>query len=219
MLTTIKKRSRAYAGLRPAECERAGQTARLIKTAFTPWCHAMAGIHTAARLSRPLLRVIQSDTCNVPGHRSAADGDLQLLKGFEFNETRYAPAVRGVCCRLLRSDQCDQVLVKTDGFMADVFWDRQVERATHYQVALVVAAVPLKPGERSRLYTAATESLLDSQRAVPPLQVPVDLVVDTTPVLYCAALAVSYYRWGNILSYPYQDGRQDLLTILRAFSA
>jgi hypothetical protein len=179
----------------------------------------MAGSHLAARLTGVLLKVAKPDTYNAPGHRCAADGDLRRLEGFEFNEVHCPPALADVRCGLLNSRQGDRVLVKTDAFSADVFLTGRVLRATHFKVRLIVAAIPLNPRLQSRVYASSTDSLLRAQRIAPSLQVLTELLIDEMPVVYCAALAVSFYRFAGSLSCPYQQGKQDLLRLVKAFSA
>jgi hypothetical protein len=202
-----------------AEYNRAGQVSGLLKNMFGPWSQTIGGRHLKARLMRPLMKIVQSDTRHAPGERCPADGDLEHLEGFEFNENQQPKALGDVRCSLLRSPKSDQVLVKTDAFVADVFLTPELRRATHFKVALLVAAIPAVPWGRKKLFKQDTGSILVGQRAIPSLQALVDLVINEAGMLYCAALAVSFFRFSGSRSRPLNNGRQDQLRVLKVFSA
>lgn len=80
-----------------SEFGRAGRAGRIIRTAFRPLLIRTADSALTSRLTRILLKVLQSDTNNVRGERRVQEGNLKLLQNFEFNEvgklsaTLYAP--------------------------------------------------------------------------------------------------------------------------------
>ena len=208
-----------YATALATEFANASKIAVRIKHTFAQWADGIGGGHLSAWLVSPLIKLIRSDNRHAPGHRSAAWGDMRRLEGFEFNETYQPPAPGDMRCSLLHSSKSDQVLLKTSAFTADTFLTGQVSRATHYKAGLLVAAVPLSLWERGRLFSAFTNSMVVDCRAVPSLQLLVDLLISEMPVLYCVALSVSFFRFAGSLSVPYREGRKDLLRIVKAFCA
>jgi hypothetical protein len=86
-------------------------------------------------------------------------------------------------------------------------------------VSLLVAALQDVSGRNGQVFKADAGSLLIGEPMVPSLQVAVDIAPVQTPVIYCAALAVKYYRFAGSESQPFDQGKQDLLQLVKVFSA
>ena len=67
------------------EFGRASKAGCLLRTALQPLLKNTWDGHVTGRLTREMLKVIQSDTRDKHGQRNAANGDPLLLQGFEFN--------------------------------------------------------------------------------------------------------------------------------------
>ncbi|WP_296619277.1 hypothetical protein [Marivirga sp.] len=80
-----------------AEFGRAGKAGRLLRTSVRPLLLKAADSRVASRMTREMVKVVKSDSTNDRGERTVTDGDVMLLKGFEFNKqgklnaTMYAP--------------------------------------------------------------------------------------------------------------------------------
>jgi hypothetical protein len=80
-----------------AEFGRAGKAGRLLRTSVRPLLLKAADGRVASRMTREMVKVVKSDTSNNRGERKVTEGDVLLLKGFEFNQngklnaTMYAP--------------------------------------------------------------------------------------------------------------------------------
>jgi hypothetical protein len=68
-----------------AEFGRAGTAGKLIRQAINPILKDAKDSRAVSRLLKVLSQVIKSDTVNRRGERTVAEGDMTLLKGFEFN--------------------------------------------------------------------------------------------------------------------------------------
>jgi hypothetical protein len=68
-----------------AEFSRAGKAARLFKTAFQSKARKVGDSRVGSRLVAAMMKVLQQDATNDRGLRNVLDGDLGLLKGFDFN--------------------------------------------------------------------------------------------------------------------------------------
>ena len=68
------------------EFGRAGQAGRLLRTAFRAFVMNSSDSRVAARLSQKFSEVIHADTTSVRGKRNVVDGNIDLLRGFEFNK-------------------------------------------------------------------------------------------------------------------------------------
>ena len=67
------------------EFGRAGKAGKLLRTSLRQYLQKAADSRMVSRLTRDLVKVVKSDQTNERGERTAMDGDLTLLKGFEFN--------------------------------------------------------------------------------------------------------------------------------------
>lgn len=80
-----------------AEFGRAGKAGRLLRTSVRPLLLKAADSRVASRMTREMVKVVKSDSTNDRGERVVTEGDVMLLKGFEFNQdgklnaTMYAP--------------------------------------------------------------------------------------------------------------------------------
>lgn len=80
-----------------SEFGRAGKSGKLIRTAFRPLILKTGDSKLTSRLTKQMLKVIQSDTTNTRGERTVNDGNLELIQNFDFNvdgrleATLYAP--------------------------------------------------------------------------------------------------------------------------------
>lgn len=80
-----------------SEFGRAGKAGKLIRTAFRPLLLRTKDSKITSRLTKQLMKVIQSDGVNARGQRTVSGGDAQLIEGFDFNAngrleaTLYAP--------------------------------------------------------------------------------------------------------------------------------
>ncbi|MEL7588452.1 MAG: hypothetical protein AAGU19_17210 [Prolixibacteraceae bacterium] len=68
-----------------AEFGRAGSAGRILRRAFRPLLADAADGRVASRLTRAMLKVVQSDMTSIRGERTVTKGDLSLLNGFGFN--------------------------------------------------------------------------------------------------------------------------------------
>lgn len=201
------------------EFGRAGRMSSRVKQVFAPWVRAIGGPHIGARLTRVLMQVIQSDTRNARGHRCVADGDLRCLEGFEFNAVHQPPDLEKLHCRLLRSVKGDRMLVKTDAFSTGLFSTSQVNRATHFNISLLVAALPELQQGRDWCLETSSGSMLAGEPLAPSLELAVNIDPMEKNMVFIVALAVRFYRFTGNESLPCDEGKHDLLRLVKAFSA
>jgi len=81
------KYSPEYAALRQHQQDfgLASTGGKLIRLAFAPLIAPVADFNCVSRLTANVLKVLQSVQANPSGKRNILDGDLNMLKGFEFN--------------------------------------------------------------------------------------------------------------------------------------
>ena len=79
------------------EFGRAGKSGKMLRTAFRSVLLNSSDSRMVGRLTRDMVKVIQQDQVNERGKRNVNDGDITLVKGFDFNingklsTTLYAP--------------------------------------------------------------------------------------------------------------------------------
>ena len=82
-----------------SEFGRAGKAGKLLRTPFRPLLQNAADSLMTSRLTREMMKVLQADATSVRGERNVIDGEVEMLKGFEFNlngklaATFYAPYI------------------------------------------------------------------------------------------------------------------------------
>lgn len=69
-----------------AEFGRAGKSGKLVRTAFRTLLLNRADSYLVSRLSKNMLRIIKTDMSSLRGERHVGEGDLNLLRGFDFND-------------------------------------------------------------------------------------------------------------------------------------
>lgn len=67
------------------EFSRAAKACKLLRAAFLPVLQKVNDNECATRLMKAMMKVIKADTNSVRGERNVLDGNLGLIKGFEFN--------------------------------------------------------------------------------------------------------------------------------------
>jgi hypothetical protein len=67
------------------EFGRAGNAGKILRNAFRSLIYQKADRYMVGRLTQMMVRVLHADTVSVRGKRNVLDGELELLRGFEFN--------------------------------------------------------------------------------------------------------------------------------------
>jgi hypothetical protein len=116
-----------------AEFGRAGKAAKLLKTALRAISQSASDRRVTSRLVKEMMRVIKSDSVSLRGERNATNGNIELLKGFEFNinavldTTLFAPF----------TSEIDRVTGSLSIDIPAFVPEKNVaipERATHFQI-------------------------------------------------------------------------------------
>ncbi|WP_430810129.1 MULTISPECIES: hypothetical protein [unclassified Carboxylicivirga] len=136
------KKDPAYARTREngSEFGRAGKAGKELRNALNEVLARGADKKVSNRLAAAMLKAIQADATNRRGERTVQDGNLSLLKGFEFN----AAAPLETILKLSHTVAFDRAAGTTQ-LAIDAFNPSeevpQVEGATHVRFILATAAV------------------------------------------------------------------------------
>ncbi|TRX72577.1 hypothetical protein [Carboxylicivirga sp. M1479] len=136
------KKDPAYARTREngAEFGRAGKAGKELRNALNEVLVRSADKRVSNRLASAILKAIQADTTNRRGERNVLDGDLTLLKGFEFNNVASLESVLKLSYTVAfdRAAGGSQLAIEAFNPSKEI---PKVEGATHVRFILATAAV------------------------------------------------------------------------------
>lgn len=69
------------------EFGRAGAAGKLLRMAFRSLISNSADNRMVSRLTKEMVKVLKADSTSIRGQRNVLDGELELLQGFEFNQS------------------------------------------------------------------------------------------------------------------------------------
>ena len=123
------------------EFGRACNANQQFRLAFRPLLKNMADRYVSGRLSRLMLRVLQSDKIHGRGERTVVDGELQLLEHFNFNrETRLFDILSIPGYTIHFSRETGQVQVSLPAILPATFVNYP-EGANQFSIHVIAAAV------------------------------------------------------------------------------
>ncbi|MCU4177667.1 hypothetical protein [Carboxylicivirga sp. N1Y90] len=136
------KKDPAYARTREngAEFGRAGKAGKELRNALNEVLVRAADKRVSNRLAATILKAIQADTTNRRGERTVVDGDLTVLKGFEFNNVASLESILKLSHTIVFDRAAGTSQVAIDAFNPNEEIP-QVEGATHVRFILAMAAV------------------------------------------------------------------------------
>jgi hypothetical protein len=117
---------------------------KLLRAAFIPMFAGVADMHMTSRLTQAMMGVIQSDLVSAPGMRRLELGDVELLRGFEFNNaTSLGRVLKASYTTEVnhRENTCAVTITPSAGMLV-----RRREGATHFRFLIGVAKVDFKTG-------------------------------------------------------------------------
>lgn len=122
------------------EFGRGAKSGKLVRDAFRPFVQNANDSMTVQRLTQKMMKVLQSDTINERGMRTVSQGELSLLKGFDFNinanlDTTIQTGFEAKFDRVAGAASLD---LNTHFPKRDI---KAPDGATHYKVLIGVAAL------------------------------------------------------------------------------
>ncbi|SEL41695.1 hypothetical protein [Parapedobacter koreensis] len=193
-----------------AEFGRAGSASKQLRNALRALLVQYSDRNVSGRLSSRLLRVLKTDPANRRGERTVAEGNLHLLRGFEFNEgssmsnTLFEDVVFTV-------DRASGAVTATTQPWTDPRVAMAVPpEATHYRLTLAAVAADFG-GEGTVVVRSQTEQL--DLQATPAQELEASLPAETDlPIL--VLLGVGFFQQVNGEGYALQNGAFNALSIM-----
>jgi hypothetical protein len=212
------KKDPAYARTREngAEFGRAGKAGKELRNALNEVLTRAADKKISNRMAAIILKAIQADTTNRRGERTVQDGDLTLLKGFEFNEAAPLESILKVSHTIAFDRVAGSTQLAIDAFNPSEEIP-QVEGATHARFILATAAVDF--GNQG--YEVDVDESADVELSVldqPAINVATAITADTPHPVF-VVIGVEYFQEVNGHMYPIQTKTHNPMAIVEVSKA
>lgn len=194
-----------------SEFGKAGRAGRVIRTAFRLLLQNAADKKVTSRLTKEMIKVLQTDPTNARGERTVTDGDQNLLLGFDFNinsqlsATLFAPY----------STAIDRVAGTLNVNLPEFMPGNTIvgpQGATHAKIVSAGAAVNFETETFEVTVTKSNDIVLGNQ-----LQEAIELsnaVPANSPLSLFLVLGLEFVQSVNGVMYPLKNGSFNPLTIV-----
>lgn len=195
-----------------AEFGRAGVSGKLLRTAFRNLTQNARDGRMISRLTQQMMKVVQSDSLNARGERNAANGDVTLLEGFEFNSGSQLDKMFFV--------PYEATIERAGGILTiDIpeFNPKQQitapPGATHFRLIAGAAELDFAAGSYSSSTTQSADLVL-SPNLQPALQLTHGVTAGSTKSLFLV-FGIVFFQDVNTLLYSLRNGAYNALTIAK----
>ena len=196
-----------------AEFARAGQAAKLLRTAFRSLVLSMADKRVTGRLTAAMMKVIIEDGINNRGERTIINAESERLQGFEFNrnarltETIHTPFTGSI------DRETGTMVVDIPAFTPKV-GIVVPEGASHFRFQAAGAAIDFTQGIYS-LGTAASANLPIGKQEQAPIQVSLSVEPASESPLFLLFGIEFLQVIKNGSESPLNSGAHNAMTILK----
>ncbi|MFI2741245.1 hypothetical protein ACG2LH_00785 [Zhouia sp. PK063] len=128
-----------------AEFGQAGKSSKILRNALQLVVQKAKDKYMTSRLTTAMLAVVKTDTQHTRGQRMAANGNLQLLRNFEFNSNGKLDAALLVLYALEVNRTAGEVQLALEEYQPNSLIVPPAG-TTHYQISLALAEVDLTAG-------------------------------------------------------------------------
>lgn len=194
-----------------SEFGRAGAASRLIRAAFKPVLQQIADRRMTSRLTRLMLKVVKSDPVSARGERIAAQGQLSMLKGFEFNVQQPLHSAVSVPYPVTIDRAAGSVTISIPSFVPNQMIEMP-EGASHCKMICACAELDYNLGEFN-MESTQTPDMETGSQTEEAIELSVGFPVGSTnPLLVVFGVDFSQEVNGNL--YPITNGAYNALSII-----
>lgn len=195
-----------------AEFGNAGHSGKILRTPFTGILQQSADNRMVSRLTSLMLKVVQSDTTSKRGKRKAANGDLTLLEGFDFNNKGILDTTFTAPYDLNYTRSSGDLSLDVPSFIP-AQGIAAPQGASHYQLQLAACAIDLT--SKKNLAQASGSSILAwDNAATTALSLSLTLpAASTFPVV--VLLQLLFMEQVNGDYYPLNNGAYNACSIIQ----
>ena len=197
------------------EFGKAGTAGRLLRTSFRQYLQNAADSRMVSRLTREMLKVIKSDPVNERGERTVLDGDLTLLKGFEFNIAGKLASTFYTSYEATVDRVIGELKIDVPSF-SPVSSIASPEGATHMRLISAGAVVDFEE-EGYQAAASQSDEIELNQIATPLIELVNQLPANVTGPLFLV-LGVEFFQSINGVSYPLKNGRFNSLALIEVIT-
>jgi len=186
-----------------SEFGRAGAAGKLLRNAFRQLVQPVADGRMVSRLTKEMLAVVKSDEDNFRGERNVQNGNVRLLKGFEFNinglfsTTFYAPYEVTMDSATGAMKVAVPSFVPKNSVMAPA-------GATHFMLVSAGAMIDFKNGAFT-VVTSKSIGIEIDQMPTAAINLLNQLVPNTQQRMFLV-LGIEFYQEVNGFNYPIING-------------
>jgi len=195
-----------------AEFERAARSGKLLTDAFRAIVDSASDSRQTARMSRAMSKVIKSDKLNARGQRKVSDGDLQLLRGFDFNVAAKLTTVFFPPYTASIDRATGTLKVDIPAFISSKML-KAPRNTTHFSVVCGAAEVNFNTGIQKGANTATAE-LAYGKEATQLISLSNVLTPNSTEALFLV-LGVTFYQYVNGEYYTLNNGAYNAVSIIQ----
>lgn len=194
-----------------AEFGRAGTNGKLLRTAFRSQLLNTRDGRMSGRLSSRFNAIIKSDTTGLRGERTVAGGDIDLLRGFDFNEngklthTFFAPYTADV-------DRATGTVTITVPAFVPTDMIAYPEGATHFRLVTAAAEIDFAGNAYNVVSLETPETPLNALAAA-PVNLVLNMNADNTDPLF-VILGIEFAQVVNGQMYTLNNGAYNALTLV-----
>ncbi len=196
-----------------SEFGRAGKGGKVIRNAIRLLLQNAKDKRVVSRLTTDLLKVVKSDTTNERGLRTIANGDMNLLKGFEFNISGKLGATLFAAYNKSFDRAVGEATVSIASFAPKVRIAAP-KGATHFK--MIMGAAELDFETEASVFESAETAILPYDNAdTAAIDLTVAITADSElPVIQ--VLGIEFYQEVNGAMYPLKNGAYNALAIVDA---
>jgi hypothetical protein len=173
-----------------AEFGKAAKANKMIRDAFRPYSSLYNSSMIVSRLTRALMAIVLTDDTSEHGSRNVQDGNISLLKGFEFNDHAGFSNVLKVDYTTSINRSSGSVWIDIGSYDASTCV-KAPEGATHFRITLAAGEFDFENKYFNRQVTSTMELALNS--TVAPMRLCLSLKPDSNYVIILA-VALEFFQ-------------------------
>lgn len=193
-----------------AEFGRAGSSGKLLRNALQVLLQKAKDRRTVGRLTKSMLAVIKTDTVNARGLRTVPDGDMNLLKRFEFNINGKLDSTFFMPLQTNIDRTAGQITLDIEAYQPTI---RLVAPAgtSHYRLSLGGAELDFE--QRNFVFGQEQTAIMPyDSTEIPTATLTADLTANSTfPIV--AVVGVEFFQEVSSEMYPLKNGTFNCLAI------
>jgi hypothetical protein len=199
------------------EFGRASKASKLLRAALQAQLVNIADARVASRLTRDLLKIIQSDSTNNRGARTVPAGDISLLLNFQFNFTASFTQTFNAPFNAAINREIGTGTIIFEPFIPKIMIAAP-QGATHYRILSgIVAPDFAKQTFVNALHSNELHELSSEQLQLQPLQISLPSGHKNLPIFLTLGIEFSQVIHGK--EYPLQNSTKNAMAVVAVSGA